>query len=257
MNPLQELSAFSPAMHAFLLVLLRASIFMGMLPVFSSKNFPMQFKIGLAVAFAALLSPIVHVDTVNISLPVLVMREAALGIILGGTARAIFFAVEMGGQLISNAAGLSIATAFNPEMGQSTEVSRIYGIIAMLIVLAMDGHHELISVFVQSYDWLPIGQINVDNLILSKVAGAGSKIFIIALKISAPVLVGMLIVNILMGFLYKAAPQVNIFFVSFPVFLALGFLIMAMSVPVFTHFFAGEFHEVNNEMFRILAIARK
>jgi len=256
MNPLQELAAFSPTMHAFLLVLLRASIFMAMLPIFSSKNFPMQFKIGLAVAFAALLSPIVHVEATNISLPVLVIREAALGIILGGTARAIFFAVEMGGQMISNAAGLSIATAFNPEMGQSTEVSRIYGIIAMLIVLAMDGHHELISVFVQSYDWLPIGEVNVHNLIL-KVVTAGSKIFIIALKISAPVLVGMLIVNILMGFLYKAAPQVNIFFVSFPVFLALGFLIMAMSVPVFTHFFAGEFHEVNNEMFRILAIARR
>lgn len=257
MNPLQELSAFSPDMYTFVLVLLRAGIFMSMLPVFGSKNFPMQFKIGLAVAFAALLSPIVHVDTANISLPVLVMREAALGIVLGATARAIFFAVDMGGQMISNAMGLSIATVFNPELGQSTEVARIYGIIAMLIVLAIDGHHELISVFVQSYDWLPLGQINVDNLILSKVVEAGSKVFIIALKISAPVLVGMLMVNILMGFLHKAAPQVNIFFVSFPVFLALGFLIMAMSVPVFTHFFSGQFHEVNNEMFRILAAARK
>ncbi|MBI5849241.1 MAG: flagellar biosynthetic protein FliR [Nitrospirae bacterium] len=256
MNQLQELGAFSPVMHTFLLVLLRASIFMSMMPVFGSKNFPLQFKIGLTVAFAALLSPIVHVEVTNISLPVLVMREAALGIILGGTARAIFFAVDMGGQMISNAMGLSIATVFNPEMGQSTEVARIYGIIAMLIVLAIDGHHELISVFVQSYDWLPVGQVNVQNLIL-KVVGAGSKIFIIALKISAPVLVGMLIVNILMGFLYKAAPQVNIFFVSFPVFLALGFLIMAMSVPVFTHFFTGQFHDVNDELFRILAIARK
>jgi flagellar biosynthetic protein FliR len=114
-----------------------------MLPVFSSKNFPMQFKIGLAVAFAALLSPIVHVEATNISLPVLVMREAALGIILGGTARAIFFAVEMGGQMISNAAGLSIATAFNPEMG--SQQSRRIRYLAMRRS-AMDGHHELLSV---------------------------------------------------------------------------------------------------------------
>jgi flagellar biosynthetic protein FliR len=89
------------------------------------------------------------------------------------------------------------------------------------------------------------------------VVSAGSKVFIIALKISAPVLVGMLIVNIMMGFLYKAAPQVNIFFVSFPVLLALGFLIILMSMPVFAHYFSGQFHEVNNEMFRILAIARQ
>jgi flagellar biosynthetic protein FliR len=253
---MQDIASFSPYMHKFLLVLLRAGIFMSMLPFFGSKNFPAMFKIGLSVAFAAVLSPVVQVDFTNISVPLLVMREIALGIILGASVRGIFFAVDMAGQLISHSMGLSIATVFNPEIGQSTEVARLYGIIAMLIMLAVDAHHELISVFVRSYEWLPVGQIDVRDLIL-KTVSSGSKIFIIALKISAPVMLGMLIINILLGFLYKAAPQINIFFMSFPLFLALGFLIMLISVPVFVKVFTGQFGDMRAEMFRILAAARQ
>jgi flagellar biosynthetic protein FliR len=225
-----------------------------MLPFFGSKNFPMQFKIGLAVALALVLTPVVHFEIKNIALPLVVLRETALGIMLGAAVRVIFFAVDMAGQIISHAMGLSIATVFNPEMGQSTEVARLYGIIAMLLMLSIDAHHELITVLVQSYEWLPVGQVDVSNLII-KAVNAGSKIFIVALKISAPVMVGMLIVNILIGFLYKAAPQINVFFVSFPIFIGIGFLIMIISVPVFVHVFPLQFQEARNEMFRILALA--
>jgi flagellar biosynthetic protein FliR len=251
---MQELTAFSPYLQKFLLVLLRSSIFVAMLPFFGSKNFPMQFKIGLAVALALVLTPVVHFEIKNIALPLVVLRETALGIMLGAAVRVIFFAVDMAGQIISHAMGLSIATVFNPEMGQSTEVARLYGIIAMLLMLSIDAHHELITVLVQSYEWLPVGQVDVSNLII-KAVNAGSKIFIVALKISAPVMVGMLIVNILIGFLYKAAPQINVFFVSFPIFIGIGFLIMIISVPVFVHVFPLQFQEARNEMFRILALA--
>ena len=253
---MQDLTAFSPYLHKFLLVLLRSSIFLAMLPFFGSKNFPLQFKIGLAVALALVLTPVVQFEITNIAVPLLVIREMALGIILGATVRVIFFAVDTAGQLISHAMGLSVATIFNPEMGQSTEVARLYGIIAMLIMLAIDAHHELIAVLVQSYEWLPVGQVDVRDLVL-KAVSAGSKLFIIALKISAPVMVGMLIVHILLGFLYKAAPQINIFFISFPIYIALGFLIIIMSVPVFVHVFPLQFQEARDEMFRVLALARQ
>lgn len=252
---MQELMAFSPYSGKFLLVLLRAGIFIGMLPFFGSQNFPAPFKIGFAVALALMLTPVVQFEITNISIPLLVMREFALGMLLGGTVRAIFFAVDMAGQLVSTAMGLSIATVFNPELGQSTEVARLYGIIAMLLALAVDAHHDLITIFVQSYEWLPVGQIDVRSLILKAVT-VGSKLFIIAMKISAPLLVGMMITQILVGFLYKAAPQINIFLVSFPVYIGLGFLIMIITIPVFAQVFQLEFNEVRDEMLRILAVAR-
>jgi len=253
---MQDLTAFSPYLHKFLLVLLRSSIVLAMLPFFGSKNFPLQFKIGLALALALVLTPVVQFEITNISVPLVVIREIALGIILGGTVRVIFFAVDTAGQLISHAMGLSVATIFNPEMGQSTEVARLYGIIAMLIALAIDAHHELITVLVQSYAWLPVGQVDVRDLIL-KAVSVGSRLFVIALQISAPVMVGMLIVHILLGFLYKAAPQINIFFISFPIYIGLGFLIMIISVPVFVHVFPLHFQEARDEMFRVLALARQ
>jgi flagellar biosynthetic protein FliR len=256
MTGMKEISDLSPYLMKFVLVLLRISMFMAMLPFFSSKNFPMQFRIGLAVAVAVALAPVVQADAAGISMPVLVMREFVFGMLLGGMARGIFFAVDMAGQMISNMIGFSMATIFNPEMGQSTEVARIYGIIAMLVMLAVDAHHDLIAVLVQSYEWAPVGQVDVRTLVVKAVT-TGSKLFITGMKIAAPVIVGMLITNILMGFLYKAAPQVNIFFVSMPVHIALGFLIMIMMTPVFVHFFPDQFSEVRGEMFRILALARK
>ncbi|NTU41471.1 MAG: flagellar biosynthetic protein FliR [Nitrospirales bacterium] len=252
---MQEIGIFSPSIQKFLLVFLRAGVFVGMLPFFGSKNFPMPFKVGLAAALALMLTPVVQFEIADIPIALLVMRELALGLILGAAVRAVFFAVDMGGQMISNAMGLSIATIFNPEMGQSTEVARIYGIIAMLLMLAVDAHHDLITIFVRSYEWLPVGQVDVRSLLL-KAVGVGSRVFIVALKISAPVLVGMLITQILLGFLYKAAPQINIFMVSFPVYIGIGFLIVLISIPVFAHVFTAEFNDLRDEMLRILAVAR-
>lgn len=239
----------------FLLVLLRVGIFMSLLPFFGSKNFPAQFKIGLALAIALVLTSVVQIEITTISIPVLVIREVVFGIMLGALVRFVFFAVDMAGQMMSNATGLSIATVFNPEMGQTSEVSRLYGIIAMLILLAADAHHDLIYLLVRSYEWIPVGQFDLRDLIPGFVA-AGNRIFIIALRIAAPVLVIMVIANLLTGFINKAAPQANIFFISFPVYIFIGFLVMLITVPVFAHVISISFSEIRDEMYRIMAAAK-
>ncbi len=239
----------------FLFILLRAGIFLTMVPFFSSKNFPVQFKIGFAIALAAVLTPVVDFRPQEGSIPVLVFREFILGMTLGLAVRFVFLAFEMAGQVMSNVMGLSIATVFNPEFGQSTEVARLQGIIAMLLFLALDAHHDLIYVFVRSYDLVPAGRIDIRNLMTEGI-GLGGRVFVIALKIAAPVTVAMVITNLLLGFLYKAAPQMNIFFVSFPIFIVVGYLIMLISVPVLLHVMTGYFGEIRDEMSRILALAK-
>ncbi len=240
----------------FLLVLLRAGIFTAMLPLISSKSFPARFKIGFALAMAFLITPIVEFSVSSEAIPLLVMRELILGIALGAAARAVFFGVEIAGQLMSTSMGLSIATVFNPEIGQSTEVARFYGILATLVVFATNAHHDLISVFVKSYEWLPVGDASARRVVIDRVVSLTSGIFLLAVKIAAPVLVGMLAANVLLGFISKAAPQMNIFFVSFPVYVFLGFVIMLLSLPVFVYVFSGSFSEVKGEMLRILTVAK-
>jgi flagellar biosynthetic protein FliR len=197
----------------------------------------------------------VELNISKTGIPLAVMQEVVFGIILGLTARFIFFAVEMAGQVVSNAMGLSIATIFNPDFGQSTEIARLYGMIAMLIFLAMDAHHDLIYVFVKSYEWLPGGHIDIQNLVTEAISVSG-KIFLIALKISAPVVIAMLISSLLLGFIYKAAPQMNIFFIGYPVYIFVGFIVILIGIPVFTQVIGGYLNGIKDEMIRIIAVAR-
>jgi flagellar biosynthetic protein FliR len=241
--------------YNFLLILVRASIVMGLLPFFTSKNFPTQFKIGFVVALALILTPVVEVSVSRTTMPLFIIREVIIGIILGLIARFVFLAVDMAGQVVSNAMGLSIATIFNPEIGQSTEIATLYGMMAMLIFLAMDAHHDLIYVFVKSYEWLPAGHIEIKNLV-AEVISASGRIFVIALKISAPVVVAMLISHLLLGFIYKAAPQMNIFFVGYPVYIFVGFVVILIGIPVFVHVIGGYLNSIKDEMAKIIALAR-
>lgn len=236
----------------FLLVLLRSSVFLAFLPVLGSRNLPGRFRIGLAVAIAALLAPVVDLRQGENGVVLLVLREVVLGMALGLAVRSLFFAVEIAGQMISDAMGLSIATVFNPEIGQSTEIARLLAILATLLFLVTDAHHELIAVFVRSYELVPPGAGDVRALAGEAVAIVG-RLFLFAVKLSAPVLVGMVTLHILLGFISKATPQINIFFIGFPLYIAVGFLILLLALPAYVGVIGGSFAELRAEMGRVLA----
>lgn len=239
----------------FLLILLRLSLVVFMLPFWSSKQFPRQFKIGFILALAYILTPMVRVDTGSQPLVSVLIQELILGSVLGLAVRTLFLGVELAGTLISDAMGLSLATIFNPEMGQSTEVSTLLGLLAMLLFLVLDLHHDLIAILLRSYEVLPLGRIRTDHLLQQGIA-LGGQVFILAVKMAAPVLVGLIIVNLLMGFIYKAAPQVNIFFVSLPVYVLVGFFILFLSLPVLIHFLEGRLLGLREEALRLLTWAK-
>lgn len=247
------LAAYVPR---FLLILLRSSVFLAFLPILGSKSLPARFRIGLAVAIALVLTPIIDFRAGENETAILVVREVALGMTLGLAVRFVFFGVEMAGQMISDAMGLSIATVFNPEMGQSTEVAQLLGITATLLFLATDAHHDLIALFVRSYDLLPGGSADVNALAGEGIALVG-RIFLIAVKLAAPVVVGMVTLNVLLGFVYKATPQINIFFIGFPLYISVGFLILLLAVPAYVAAIGGSLGEIRTEMARVVGMARR
>ena len=239
----------------FFFILIRAGITLTMLPFFSDRNFPPQFRIGVIVAISIVLTPVVAFSVPKSAIPVVVIREIMFGMVFGLAARFIFFAVDMAGQVMAAATGLSMATAFDPEIGPSTDISRLYTIIAMLLFLALDAHHDLIAMFVRSYEWLPVGTVNVANLLPFGVSFA-TKIFIIGLKLSAPIVIVMLVTNVILGFIYKAAPQMNVFFVGQPVYIFLGLLTMMICLPVFAYVMGGYFTGIKDEMGRVILLMK-
>jgi flagellar biosynthetic protein FliR len=228
----------------FLFILLRAGIVLNMLPFIGSTSLPRQFRIGLAVAVALILTPVVDIQVARSAIPLVVVREVMFAMIFGLAARFVFFAVDMAGQVMSNATGLSMAAIVNPEIGQSTEISQLYSIIATLLFFAIDAHHDLIAIFVRSYELTPLGTITLQGIMTAAVSFA-TGIFVI-----------MLMTNILLGFVSKAAPQMNVFFVGYPLYLFLGFLTMFLSLPIFVYVMGGYFKGIPDEVGRVLLLMK-
>jgi len=238
----------------FLMVLLRSSVFFAFLPILGSSSLPGRFRIGLAVAIAALLTPVVDFRAGENDVAILVLREVVLGMVLGLSVRFVFYGIEMAGQMMSDTMGMSIATVFNPEMGQTTEISQLLAIMTTLLFLATDAHHDLIAIFVRSYDLLPAGGSDIGALVREGISLVG-RIFIIGLKLGAPVVIGMVTLNLMLGFLVKATPQINIFFISFPLFIGVGFVILLLALPVYLAAIGGSFGDIRTEMSRIIEMA--
>jgi flagellar biosynthetic protein FliR len=245
----------APYITNFLVILLRSSIFVTLIPIIGGKELPGQFRIGFAVFIAVLLTPVVKVEIHENSILMLIVKELLVGFAFGFTIRVIFMAVNLAGQLMSQSIGLSAGSVFNPEMGQSTQISEILGTISMLYFLVLDVHHEVIYIFVKSYELLPAGQLSIESVI-PVVLTLGNKMFVLALKIGAPVIVGLLITNILIGFLSKVAPQMNIYFIALPLNIFVGLLLIIMGLPVFEYVLRINFTDMNNELTRIIALAK-
>lgn len=252
---LDNFDTYSHYITNFLFILLRAGIFISLLPVIGGKELPGQFRIGLAVFIALLLTPVIHFRIVENSIPILVIKEMIIAMALGMTVRFVFLAVNLAGTLIGFAMGLSMATTYNPEIGQDTLISQIYGIMTMLIFLSMEAHHDLIFVFFKSFELLPAGQLNIEPL-LPMIIAMGTGMFVLAIKIAAPVMVGLLIVQLLSGFLYKAAPQMNIFFIAMPLNIFLGMMLMILSIPVFEHVLGISFGDLRSNMIKLITAAK-
>ena len=238
----------------FLMILLRTSVFLAFLPILGSTSLPGRFRIGLAIGFAALLTPIVEMRAGGDDVAILIFREVIFGMVLGLAVRFIFLGIEMGGQKISESMGLSIATVFNPEFGQISGVSQFLAILSTLLFLAMDCHHDMIALFVRSYDLAPFGTSDPGALVNEGIALMG-RIFVITIKVAAPIVIGTVTLNILLGFIVKATPQINIFFIGLPLYICFGFAIIMLALPAYIVLIGGSFSEIRIEMARIIGIA--
>lgn len=246
---------FGKYLPSFLLVLLRVSVILLLFPIYGNKTLPVQFKIGFVILLTLIIHNFLDIKITSTTLPLLVTHEVAIGLILGFTCKLFFFVIEMAGQLISSSMGLSVASIFNPEMGQSTEISRFYSIVAVLIFLSIDGHHDLIYLLIKSYEILPLGSADFSKIFqISK--ELIEKMFFLAIKLSAPTILLMLITNIYLAFISKAAPQMNIFFIGYPVYIFVGFLTILIGLPLFILIIQDGFLGLKYDLEKILLILK-
>lgn len=225
----------------FFLVLLRVSLVLAFLPVFGSTQVPRIFKIGLAVGFSIAITPLVKDLSLRTDhLLGLTASELLLSVALALTVRLIFFGVDIAGQVMSTTMGLSMATVFNPEIGQSTELARFYSIIALLLFFALNIHHQVLIALVESFSFIPAGAFSGDGFVVPLIELVG-RIFTFGIRVSLPLIIVMMVVNIVLGILYRVIPQFNLFFVGYPLYIGVGFLVVLLGIPFFITSLKGAF----------------
>ena len=221
-------------------------------PVLGNRQIPARVKIGLSVLLALIISPTIgELPQVSVSSPqglLILVQQIIIGIAMGFSMRLIFAAVEMSGELAGLQMGLGFASFYDPVNSAFTPIiAQWMGVVASLAFLALNGHHYVLVALAESFHTLPIGSMIPAKGFLA-LANWGGNIFAFALQISLPLLAALLTTNLALAILTRAAPQLNIFAVGFPITLAIGFFVLALSMPYFAPIMDRLTHEGLNAM---------
>ncbi|GFO67291.1 flagellar biosynthetic protein FliR [Geomonas limicola] len=256
--PLKALDDLIP----FALVLARVAGLFAAIPLFGARIVPNRIKAPLIFAMALLLFPIVkpHLATLPsdiISLALLVILESLIGLTLGLLSQFVFAAVEFCGQQVGAQIGLSMATLFDPTTQNNVPTMAMFqGALATLIFLSLGVHHFFIRGIVESYQVIPVGAWHTSPELLKFLVDASTGVFVIALKLAAPVAVALLATSVALGIVARSFPAMNVFMVSMPLNIGIGFVILGISLPVFLRVLEVAFGAMTGQMrvlFKLLA----
>lgn len=234
----------------FFMVLVRMTALVVSWPVFGVETISPPIKVLFGLVLTMVIFPTVQwlpaqADFSQSSLPLLVMREVFIGLSMGFLAQFFFFAFRVAGEMISQAMGLSAAALFNPAMGgQATSVEHLYVAMASLFYLAANGHHYLIKGIVESLQYLPPGVLALNTSQFTGVGAMAAEVVTFGLRLSAPVVISILVVNLILGVVGKTVPQLNVLVTSFPINIMVGFFLMIITLPLIIDHM-GEFLELS------------
>lgn len=221
---------------------LRIAAFLIALPVVSSGIVPAYIKTGLAIFIAILIAPGLprheFIDVFSLDGLIISVVQIIIGLALGFIVKIVFSAMETGGYVIGQTMGLGFAQMNDPANGVTVPViSQFYTVLATLIFLILNGHLIMIDVLASSFNIIPITAYSQLSDGVWKLILWSGWIFTGAVLIALPAVGALLLVNIAFGVMMRAAPQLNIFTIGFPISLMLGLLFIMFTLPVFSNQF--------------------
>jgi flagellar biosynthetic protein FliR len=202
-------------------------------PLFGTPFAPAQVRLGLTLLFALLVAPSVDVpaSATGPALTWVVGREMALGVAMGLVVRVLVAVAEGAGQLTGYQVGLSYGAMIDPQSGvRNSTLAILYANLTLVLCLLLGVHHEVIRAWLASYEALPIGVGSVDPALGPLVARTLAFIFVGALRLAAPVIAVLLVVEVMMGLMSRAAPSLNLLVVGAPLRLPVGLLVAAAAL---------------------------
>lgn len=204
-------------------------------PLLGNRSAPTTVRVSLAFALTIVVAPILpempKVPLLSGDGFLLLIQQLLIGLTLGFVLRLVFAAIEFAGQFMGLQMGLSFATLFDPIHGAQTPVlGQFMVLVTALLLFASNAHHLVIGALVDSFHQVPVSAAPLSARGLYTVLEWAGSIFSTGLKIALPISAVLLATNLAIGMMTRAAPQLNIFAVGFPLTLAAGFFILYMSL---------------------------
>ncbi|MBC8016285.1 MAG: flagellar type III secretion system protein FliR [Sporomusaceae bacterium] len=243
----------------FLLIFVRISGIFIMAPIFGSRNITGPVKASLALLITYILFPILFNPAAVIPdhfLPYLfiVAGELLVGLILGFVSSLIFTAIQMAGQLLDMQIGFGIVNIIDPMSGQQAPlIGNFKYILALLTFLITNGHHVLLSALFASFKLIPVTGVEVNIAITAFIIDIIGGMFILALKISLPVIASLLLTDMALGILARTMPQMNIFVVGVPGKIIIGIFVLSIALPFYIFFLEMAFDGMYKNIFSVLS----
>jgi flagellar biosynthesis protein FliR len=246
----------SAGIATYLAILLRLSVVVFMFPPLSNSKVPFKIKAAVVVALASLLYPLLQRAVTPLPFQIGALMRAAVGEVVFGMVLVfallvILAAFDFAGEILSYLTGLSFAQVVDPQnSAQTTIFSNLLQMMAVLFLFALNGHHIILKTIVESFQVVPIGEFVFQTATLGRLLLLSGQMFVIAIKIAAPVMVVLILTQVGMGVVTKFVPRINIMVTSFPITIILGLVFVILSLPLW----AGSIKHLFLRVFELMQI---
>lgn len=240
----------------WMLVFVRASAFLLVLPIFSAANIPRRVRVALAALVALLVAP---------GLPPFALRPEGLlgwlglfgmeilaGLAIGFVTRMVFYVCDFAGRLITQDMGLSMANTFNPMLGESTQApAMILFYFSATVLMSLDLHHWVLVGFQNTYTLLPVGTARLRDGLLNNILLHTGQVFVVGVLMAAPLMAVSFIIMLVFSILGRAVPQMSAFMESFAVRALGGMIVFGLSLDIMAQHLLNYIRRLPEDMMRV------
>lgn len=231
------------------------------MPIFKSKSIPVLFKFGLALAASIILFPLLDLKAFPVltnlgNFVVGAIGEILLGITIGMAVNLIFVGLQMAGQISGYQMGLALARVMDPSAGQQIPLlAQFFQLFAFLIFLSINAHHWFLMALADSFQLVPPFGFKISGSLIGHLMHIAGNMFVIAIKVGAPVIAALLLTSVAFGLIARTVPQMNVLFVAMPLKIIIGLLFIGFSLPYLSSFLKTVFSKLGNTIFMLMKAA--
>lgn len=234
---------------SFMFIFARFAGFMISMPVIGTRLLPARIRIGLmfllTIIFLPIINPPVMTDLLSLESVIVLIQQILVGVLIGFSIQLVFQVFILLGEIVAMQSGLGFAVLNDPASHSSVPiVSQLYLMLVTLLFLTFDGHLVALKTVRDSFEVLPIGLQGFSVATFYDVANLANWMFVSAMNIALPAVTALLMVNIAFGVMTKAAPQLNIFSIGFPVTMILGVVVIWSNIGIVYGHFESTFQHV-------------